>query len=64
MIQTTLKELARMCKGQLINSEEDLSVKQVSIDTRQMNGAQIHIPIVGKISMAILLSILPFAREL
>lgn len=48
MIQTTLNELARMCKGQLINTEEDFSVSKVSIDTRNMDGAQIFIPIIGE----------------
>ena len=48
MIQTTLNELARMCKGQLINTEEDFSVSKVSIDTRNMDDAQIFIPIIGE----------------
>lgn len=48
MIKTTLKDLARMCRGQLINSAEDFDVEKVSIDTRKMDGAQIYIPIIGE----------------
>lgn len=48
MLVSTLKELAEMCEGHLINTEEDFQVQKVSIDTRAMNGAQIYIPIVGE----------------
>lgn len=48
MIQTTLKELVEFTGGRLINCDEDLTVNGLSIDTRNMKGAQIYCPIVGE----------------
>lgn len=47
MIETSLKHLAHLCEGVLINSEEDFNVKGISIDSRNMNNANIFIPIKG-----------------
>lgn len=48
MLKTTIKHLAKLCEGELINCHVDFPIQGVSIDTRQMNQAQIFIPIKGE----------------
>lgn len=48
MIKTTFKQLASWVNGTLINTVDDLEVTKVSINTREMDGAQLFIPIQGE----------------
>lgn len=47
MIFLSLHQLATMCQGELINSKDAYKVKGVYINTREHQGEDIFIPIIG-----------------